>query len=111
MRDLVFKNLTSLERKRRILASSEIMDSQGMRRVIQRHFVCIVKPVKDTNGERPLPYLYVLKKKDNREHKEQFFCRIKGSVLAVNNGKLYLILFMHSLKINFCAITQDSAVQ
>ncbi|MFH1640850.1 MAG: hypothetical protein ABIA66_02670 [Candidatus Omnitrophota bacterium] len=106
----MFKNLTSHEKKRKILASSEIMDSQGMRRIIRRHFVCIVKQVQNTSNERPLPYLYVLKKRDNQEHREKFFCRIKGSVYAVTNGKLFLILFMHSLKINFSEITHDSAV-
>jgi hypothetical protein len=112
MRDLVFKNLTSYSKKRRILASSEVMDSQGVRRIIRRHFVCIVKPVKDVNTDnKPLPYLYVLKKRDNQGKNEKFFCRIKGSLFAVNKGKLFLILFMHSLKIDFCAITQDSAVQ
>ncbi|MCX5701572.1 MAG: hypothetical protein NTW64_01120 [Candidatus Omnitrophica bacterium] len=110
MRDLIFKNLTSYDKKRKILASSEIMDTQGMRRIIHRHFVCIVKPVQDTNADKPLPYLYVLKKKGNLEHKEKFFCRIKGSLFAVANGRLFLILFMHSLKIDFSVITQGSAV-
>jgi hypothetical protein len=107
MRDLLFKNLTSEDRKRKILASSEIVDKNGVRSIIHRHFVCVVKEIKDNKLERPMPYLYVLKEHNNLEQREKFFCRIKGSIYAVSKGRLYLILFMHSLKINLIAIPQD----
>ena len=107
MRDLLFKNLTSNDKKRKILASSEIVDRQGVRSIIRRHFICMVKEIKDNEIERPLPYLYILKERNNRDHKEKFFCRIKGSICAVSKGRLFLILFMHSLKITLVAITPD----
>ena len=107
MRDLLFKNLTSSDKKRKIIASSEIMDKQGVRSIIHRHFVCIVKEIENNQLQKPLPYLYVLKEHNKKEQKEKFFCRIKGSVCAVSNGRLFLILFMHSLKINLVAIPQD----
>ncbi len=109
MRDLLFKNLTSRDKKRKVIASSEIVDKQGVRSVIHRHFICIVKEVKDSQIKRPLPYLYVLKEHNTKEQKEKFLCRLKGSIYAVNNGRLFLILFMHSLKINLAAISQDLA--
>ena len=113
MRDLLFKNLTSGDKKRKILSSSEIMDKEGVRSIIHRHFVCIVKEApkseaKDEEVFRPLPYLYMLKKHDNKAKKEKFFCRIKGSIYAVGNGRLFLILFMHSLNITLMPIPQDS---
>lgn len=108
MRDLVYKNLTSGDKKRKIVVSSEIVDRQGVRSVIRRHFVCIVREIKDNSMQGPLPYVYILKKRDTKEQKEEFFCRIKGSVLAVNHGKLFIILFMHSLKINLSAMNQNS---
>jgi len=104
MRDLLFKNFTSDDKKRKILASSEIMDKQGVRSIIHRHFICIVKEIKDKSLGQPLPYLYVLKEHNTREQKEKFFCRIKGSIYAINNGRLFLILFTHSLKINLMSI-------
>jgi hypothetical protein len=107
MRDLLFKNLTSNDKRRKVIASSEIVDRQGVRSVIRRHFACIVKEVKDNQVQRPLPYLYVLKEHNNKKYKERFFCRIKGSIFAVNNGRLFLILFMHSLKIDLSSIPGD----
>lgn len=106
MRDLLFKNLTSSDRKRRIIASSEIVDKQGIRSIIRRHFVCIIKEIGHESLERPLPCLYVIKERNTREQKEKFFCRIKGSIYAISNGRIFLILFMHSLKINLAAIGQ-----
>ena len=108
MRDLIFKNLTSNDKKRRIIASSETIDKHGVRSIIRRHFVCIVKEVIDGPAERPLPYLYVFKERNSKERKEKFFCRIKGSVYAVSGDRLLLIHFMHSLRINLVALPQDS---
>ena len=107
MRDLLFKNLTSTDKKRRIIASSEIVDKQGVRSIIRRHFICMLKEIKDEGLQKPLPYLYVIKEHNTKEQKEKFFCRIKGSIYAISNGRLFLIRFAHSLKINLATITQD----
>ena len=108
MRDLLFKNLTSEDRKRKIIATSEVSDKQGLRTTIHRHFVSIVKEVADKEMEKPLSYVYVLREHNTIEQRERFFCRIKGSMYVVNNDKLYLVLFMHSLKINLAVLPQGS---
>lgn len=110
MRDLLFKNLTSNEKKRKILSSSEIMDKQGIRSIIHRHFVCIVKEINDKQISKPEPYLYVLKERNSKEQIEKFFCRIKGSIYAVHKGKLFLIVFMHSLKISLTPVPQAGLI-
>ena len=99
MRDLVFKNLTSSDKRRKMISSCEVIDKPGVHSVIQRHFVCILKEVQKAEDSKPLPYLYVLKEHDTKEHIEKFFCKIKGNVFITNQGKLFLVLFMHSLKI------------
>lgn len=100
MRDLLFKNLTSEDKKRRVIITSEIADKDGVRSVIRRHFVCIVKEAEEDQGQRIAPYIYVLKEHNTKEHREKFFCRIKGSIYAICGERRYLILFTHSLKIN-----------
>ena len=80
-----------------------------MRSIIRRHFICMVKEVKSENIDKPAPYLYVLKEHNSKEHKEKFFCKIKGSVCAVNQGRLFLIVFMHSLRIDLLAAPQNVA--
>lgn len=104
MRELLFKNLKSNLKKRKIISSSEIMDKEGVRNVVRRHFVYIVKEVPQANAPEPKPYLYVLKKRDRRNQLEQFFCRMKGSVAVMHKDKVYLIIFMHSLKITLTSL-------
>lgn len=106
MRDLLFRNLTSDDKKRRVIASSEVAEREGIRSTIHRHFVCIVKEVKDASTvEKPAPYLYVLKESNSKLRLQRFFCRVKSSVFTISKGKIYLILYMHSLKISL----QESA--
>jgi hypothetical protein len=108
MRDLLFRNLTSLDRKRKILASSEIFDKSGVRTVVRRHFVYMVKVLPaDVKFEKRPAYLFVLKERKTKEKTEKFFCRMKGTVYAIVNDKVYCITFMHSLKICLSAIPQD----
>ncbi|MDI6606480.1 MAG: hypothetical protein QME65_05010 [Candidatus Omnitrophota bacterium] len=104
MRDLLFKDLTSSDKKRRIISSAEIVDKQGVRSIIHRHFVYIVKEITGTHAERPLSSVYVVKKRDTQARKENFFCRVKAGLILANGQRQFLILYTHSLKIRLAAI-------
>jgi hypothetical protein len=110
MRDLVFKNLTSQDRRRKVISSSEISDIRGMRTIVRRHFLYTIKEVKNNQVEKPCPYVYILKQRNTLEAREKFFFKLKGSVLAVYKNKLFLVLFMHSLRIDLAAVS-DNIVQ
>ena len=99
MRDLLYKNLTFADRGRKIIASSEIADKEGIHSVVRRHFAYIVKQVSSPDIEKPKSYLYVLKERDSKQKREYFFCKIKGSVIAANKEKLLLISFLHTLRV------------
>jgi len=103
MRDLLYKNLTFADRGRKIIASSEVADKDGIHSVVRRHFAYIVRGVDSTDGKKPASYLYVLKERNTAEKREHFFCKIKGSILAQNKGKLLLIVFVHTLSIQLTA--------
>ncbi len=103
MRDLLFKNLSCPRRGRKILASSEVADKEGVHSVVRRHFAYIVKPIPNPQVDKPEPYLYVLKERNTLLKREHFFCKVKGSVLAVNEGKFYLIIFVHTLNVELTA--------
>ncbi|MDP2927291.1 MAG: hypothetical protein Q8N80_00585 [Candidatus Omnitrophota bacterium] len=103
MRDLLYKNLTFPNRGRKIIASSEVADKEGVHSVVRRHFAYIVKPIQSTDVIKPQPYLYVLKERNTKQKRERFFCKIKGSVLAVNQGNFFQILFVHTLSVDLTA--------
>jgi len=103
MRDLLYKNLTSADKSRRVIASSEITDKEGVHSVVRRHFSCMIKQVEKADVVKPAPYLYVLKERNTKEKREHFFCKINGSLLAVNKGKFFLVIFVHTLSIQLTA--------
>ena len=108
MRDILIKNLTSYNKRRRIIASSEVSEKEGMRSIIHRHFVCVAKEITDaTDVSKPVPYLCVRKEHNTKEHKQRFSCRLKGSILVAAFGKIYLVYYIHSLKINILDLTQN----
>jgi hypothetical protein len=107
MRDLLYKNLTSIDRGRKIIASSEIVDKEGIHSVVHRHFAYIVKQVSaEASVEKAKSYLYVLKEVNSKEKREHFFCKIKGSIIAAHNGKILLVSFVHTLRVQLTASTK-----
>lgn len=106
MRNIVFKNLTSAQKKRRILSTCEVVENKGVLTRIRRSFVYIVKSIADSQKEElPIPRVYVLKIKDSRTNHEKFFCRVKGGLYLVNNNKLFFVVFSHSLTINLTPVS------
>jgi len=100
MRDLVYKNITSNDRTRRIIASLEDYSRQGLHTTVVRHFICIVRRIKDAaNYANENPQIYVFKYLNNKSQEEKFFCRVRGSVCITQGGNLFLINFCHSVKI------------
>jgi len=103
MRDLLYKNLTFPNRGRKIIASSEIADKEGVHSVVRRHFAYMIKPIKNAAEIKFKPYLYVLKERNTKQKREHFFCKLKGSLLAENQGKFMHILFLHTLNVELTA--------
>lgn len=100
MRDLVFKNMTSNNKGRKVISTLETMEANGVLTRIRRNFVYIIKNCDYVQKHHPLPRLYVLKLKNSDKNEEKFLCRVKGGLYTVNNNKLFFVLFSHSLNIN-----------
>ena len=100
MRDLVFKNLISSDRSKRMISSCETVDKQGMRTIIRRHFVCKVIDIDDHFLEKPLPQIFIRRICKPIRQQKSLFCRMKGSLYASSKGRLFLILFGHSFRID-----------
>ncbi|MFA4984871.1 MAG: hypothetical protein WC559_06195 [Candidatus Omnitrophota bacterium] len=106
MREMVLRNLKS--GSRRIIATSETGDRGGVHSSIRRHFIYIVKEVADAD-KQPEPSVHILKEHDSRRQMERFCCRVKSSIYAKYRGKIYLVLFMHSLAITLTAVSEGLA--
>jgi hypothetical protein len=104
MRDLSFRNLTSQDHRRKVLACAEIIDNAGVRTIVRRHFIYMVREIPQKPDKVDEPYLKILKIRDNKSRIERFFCKMKGSIIASYNSKFFHIRFMHTLNINLFAL-------
>lgn len=104
MRDLLFKNLTSQSRRRKVIASVETSEQQGVHSVIRRHFIYVAKEVKKAQKNQVIkPFAYVRKERNTKNQEEKFYCKLKGAVYTKYGEKVYLIHFMHTLNIHLSA--------
>ena len=101
MRDLVFKNLTSKDRTKKILSAKEIINENGILTRIQKHLIYIVREAteEDSKNKKIENELFITKEKKSNQKKESFFVKMKGGMYTNCNNKLFVINFLHSLKI------------
>ncbi len=107
MRDLLFKNLTSQDKQRKMISSCEITDIQGLRSIVSRHFVYIIKEARAQEAKEPAANAYIFKYRNTNQQREKFFCKIKGGFCAAHKAKLYLISFIHTLKIDVAPAPEE----
>jgi hypothetical protein len=100
MKDMLMKNLTSQDHRKKILFSKETSDENGVRVTIHRHFIYLIRNVdKEPQTEDPRRTVNVLKYHNSKEHVDKFFCRVKGTIYAVANGRVYHIFFLNSFRL------------
>ncbi|MFC1624134.1 hypothetical protein ACFL28_02275 [Candidatus Omnitrophota bacterium] len=119
MRELVFKNLISEDKRRRDLIISEIIEENGIKTVTERHTVYIIRDhkrfdntkdlvewQKDCPVNRDRRHVFIFKKRDTKLQKDSFVCDVVGKFYAVVNKEVYSIAFKHSFEMDFVATEQ-----
>ncbi|MFH1782681.1 MAG: hypothetical protein ABH848_03595 [Candidatus Omnitrophota bacterium] len=119
MRELVFKNLTSIDKKRRDLYISEVIENNGVKTITKRHSVYIIGKPADMNSQKGLEstsqtvskspskrHVFIFKKHDTKSKKDSFVCDVVGQFYAVCKNGLYPITFKHSFEIDFLGTTK-----
>lgn len=102
MRDLVFKNLTSKDKSRKIIAAKEIINEDGIVTRIQKHLIYSIHELNndDSQNEKISNELFILKIKNTRLRTETFFIKMKSGMYANNDERAFIIHFLHSLRID-----------
>jgi hypothetical protein len=109
MRDLVFKNLTSLDKRRKVLWASETITEDGILTKIHKYLIFIVKESKKEDV-RPTqqPEIYVIKHRDTHVKTEKLQIKMKGSIYCLSKQKYFYITFCHTLKIDLSPAPQNT---
>jgi len=114
MRELLFKNITSENKKRKDLFVSETFDQNGVTTTTQRRSTYIIgacnkfknleellawkKSVGPNAGRR---HVFIIKKRDTVLNKDAFICDIIGKFYAVFQCDIYSVAFKHSFEVDF----------
>ncbi|MDO8603458.1 MAG: hypothetical protein Q7O04_06405 [Candidatus Omnitrophota bacterium] len=117
MRELLFKNITSENKKRKDLYVSETFDRDGVTTTTQRHSIYIVGACnkfktlgelaewKKVAGQKANKrHVFIIKRRDNKLHKDTFICDVVGRFYAVTGFDIYSVAFKHSFEIDFLYI-------
>jgi len=114
MRDIIFKNLTSLNHQQRDILLSEHIVQHGVTTRTQKHFIYSVcdrtfldKPqklqtwIKKYAGKGPrLKNLSVLKSYDGKAGEERFEVKITGNLYVLREQDIFNVDFTQVFKIN-----------
>lgn len=118
MRELLFKNITSDNKRRRDLIVSETSERNGVKTVTQRHSMYILDSCTKFNtleelaewkkniGVNKKRHIFILKRHDTKLRKDTFICDVVGKFYAVTNQDIYAIAFKHSFEIEFSHLEQ-----
>lgn len=101
MRDLVFKNLTSKDKSRKVVCAREKISEDGITTRIKKHLIYAIREAANNEtAQKIAPELFIIKEKDSKGKRESFFIKMKGAMYANCNKKLLHIDFLHSLRID-----------
>ena len=90
MRDMVFKNLTSQDKRKRVLWASETINEDGILTKIHKYLIYIIKEVKKEDAHKTdKPEIFVLKLRNTREKIERFQVKMKGGIYCVSKEKCF----------------------
>ncbi len=120
MRELVFKNLTSLDHKKRDLFVEETIEKNGIKAKTTRRCLYFIKgktlikdscdleevtKMKETN-ESIHRHFHVLKERNSEDGIDKLICKVAGTFYAMVNEYLYHIVFFHTFMIVFLRTKQ-----
>jgi len=116
MREVVYKNLTSVHCGKKDVRLKEVFERDGVTAKTERRSFYFIKEVvhlgsdeelqkwvgSQNNGSEPVKrHFHIMKEHSDAMGTDKFVCKILGLFYAVVDKDIYTIAFLHSFKINF----------
>ncbi len=116
MREVVFKNLTSVNSRKKEIFLKEIFEKDGITAKTERRSFYYIKDIKHLETESALKQwlategvskdvnrrqFHILKEHNDAHLEDKIICKILGTFYAVINKSVYTIGFLHSFKVRF----------
>lgn len=125
MREMLYKNLTDLDSRKRDLSIREVVEKNGItarteKRCIYfiRDIICIkdpsdverLKSLRETNNAWKKRHFHVLRKHDSGTGEDKLICKVAGTLYAVMGRYAFCVAFIHSLKIDLSALAAGNTM-
>lgn len=116
MREVLFKNLTSIQSRKKDILLKEVFERDGVVARTERRSFYFIKDVNNLHSDEELERwansqedrkepikrrLHIMKEHNDALGIDKFICKIFGIFYAVVGKDIYTIAFLHSFKINF----------
>lgn len=120
MREILFKNLTSITSRKKDILLKEISEKDGVVARTERRCFYFIKDVSpldeldelqkwlDSHGEispADKRSFHIMKEHNDELGEDKLSCKIHGTFYAVLNSAVYTIAFLHSFKVHFAKVT------
>lgn len=119
MREVIFKNLTSENGRKKDTCLKEVFEKDGVLARAERRYFYFVKNVSCLKNDEELHQwikeqntvhpdrkrnFHILKEHNNESGVDKLICKVLGTFYAVSNNKVYTIVFLHAFKISFSKV-------
>ncbi len=100
MKEILFRNATSLAKRRKALSISEISEDKECKTFVRKSFIYLVTPQMRVEQTVPQPDIYIRKFTSAKTKEEKFSFRVKGYFYIAKDYCFLKVSFCHCLKIN-----------
>ena len=116
MREVIFKNLTSFQSRKKDIFLQEVFEKDGVLAKTERRCFYFIKNVaeleqkgdiqkwldaQNNNPSTAKKHFYIFKEHSDAHGEDRLLCKIAGTFYAVVNDKVYTIGFLHSFRVRF----------
>jgi len=120
MREILFKNLTSVNRRKKDIVLKEVFEKDGVHARTERRCFYFIKAVAHLDENKDLQgwinshgnaakvnkrHFHIMKEHNDKMGEDKVICKIGGTFYAIINKSIYTIAFLHSFKACFIKAT------
>ncbi len=114
MRELIFKNLTTLTSKKRDVSVEEVVNRNGLVSSTKKRSLYFVRGSHQITSKKDLDswiskrkkdsglnkkFFHILRKYSNASKEDNLMCKMRGSFYVISGQSVHNIVFVHAIKI------------
>ncbi len=126
MREMLYKNLTDLDNRKRDFCIREVVEKDGITARIEkrsiyfvREIICIndssgvecLKDMRETNDAWKKRHFHVLRKRNSDTGEDKLICKAASTLYVVIGRYAFCVAFVHSLKIDLSVLATGKTMR